>query len=63
MRLEIKNKLYAVDCPVGSKPCVEINNHWNNDKIVVIVIEGKSLELSAKELKAAIDNATNTARY
>ena len=63
MRLEVNNNLYIAKSKVGAKPELTIKNHWNDDKIVVIEIGSQSYEFLARELRAAIDNATNTARY
>jgi len=43
-------------------PTIKITNHWNEHEFVVLVINGNTYTVSAKDLKAAIENATNVAR-
>lgn len=41
-----------------------VNSHWNDDRMVVLETpSGHRFTVVAKHLKAAIDNATNTARF
>ena len=56
--LEIDGKVCAVPAPR-----LGVHSHWNRTSCVVLVVEGKHYTVSAKELEAAIKNATNTAKY
>jgi len=50
---------------IRDEPC-EIVSHHNSEKFIKIFINGNSNEyvvVNAKDLKAAIDNCTNTSRY
>jgi hypothetical protein len=59
--IKVTCKVKSYDEP--AKTDVTVNNHWYNNGMVEIVIGDEKREVSAKELKAAIDNCTNTARY
>jgi len=67
MEVENKLKVYEVDdveVKLGEKnPEIIIKNHWNRNNFVVIEINEKRYTVSAAELDAAIENATNTRRY
>ena len=59
-------KIYEVD-EVELKSITDVQplivkSHWNNSAVVVLEINGTKYTVVAKDLKAAIDNATNTAR-
>jgi len=48
----------------SEKPKIRISNHWNKNILVCLELEGgKTYTVSAKDLKSAIDNSTNTAKY
>ena len=48
----------------SKKPKLVVKNHWNRSEFVVLQIdEGKIITVLAKDLKAAIDNSTNSARF
>ena len=47
----------------GQVDKLQVNSHWNDNKMVSIVIDGKQYTVCAADLKAAIDNATNIARF
>ena len=48
----------------SKKPKLVVKNHWNRNEFVVLQIdEGKIITVLAKDLRAAIDNATNSARF
>jgi len=44
-------------------PSIKVHNHWNSTNLVELEVDGKRYVVVAKELKAAIDNACNTARF
>lgn len=48
----------AVDCPK-----ISVHSHWNETAKVTLEIEGKKLTVLARDLGAAIANATNIARF
>lgn len=61
MAIEITCSVESYDDPV--QPSILVQSHWNDDKMVVIEIGDEKRSIMAKDLKAAIDNATNTARF
>ena len=67
MKIENKLKVYEVDdveVKLSEKnPEILIKNHWNRNTFVVIEIDNKRYTVSAAELDAAVENATNTRRY
>jgi hypothetical protein len=44
-------------------PVLSVASHWNRDSLVILEIAGQKVTVSAKDLQAAITNATNTVRY
>jgi hypothetical protein len=42
---------------------ITVESHNNIDSLVGLYIGGRMVYVDARELKAAIDNATNTARF
>ena len=48
---------------VGQQKHMQVKSHWNNNRYAEIVINGKSIWVSIHELKTALDNASNTARF
>lgn len=54
-----------VDPPkVLDHPPIIVESHWNNDKWVVIKTpDGQSYTVNAKDLRAALENATNIRRF
>lgn len=46
-----------------SLPHVEIRNHWNQNDLVVVKVLNQEVTLIASEVIAAVNNATNTAKY
>ena len=67
--IKVSNELvvYEVDgvsvaSPIDG-PRVHVRSHWNRNELVVVELEGKRMTLVAKDLLAAISNATNTARF
>ena len=57
---EVEGK--ALETTIGD-PKLKINSHWNNPDRVEMEFDGKKITILARELKVAIDNATNTARH
>lgn len=45
-----------------AKP-ITVKSHWNRCEFVVLEMHGVEVTVSARELEAAIKNATNTARF
>jgi hypothetical protein len=42
---------------------MRVHNHWNDEKMVVIEIDGKQCTAVADDLKEAINNCKNTNRW
>ncbi len=59
-------KLYEVDGvetrPI-EPPSIRVDSHWNRNDMVVLLVDGKSYSVVAKALIAAVNNATNTAKW
>lgn len=62
-----KKYMIKVTCRVETyeiaTPSILIHNHWNDNKMVEIEIENKKYIVLAKDMKTAIDNCSNTAKY
>ena len=43
-----------------SKPSIKVHNHWNNSNLIELEVDGVRYTVSASDLIAAINNATNT---
>lgn len=43
-------------------PIIKVKSHWNHRDFVVLEIDGKTYAVSARDLTAAIENATNSAK-
>lgn len=43
-----------------AKGSLLIHNHWNNNRLVELEIDGKRYTVSGNALKTAIDNCMNT---
>lgn len=44
------------------RPTISVQSHWNRDAFVVLVVDGKRYTVTARDLQAATNNATNSAR-
>lgn len=44
-------------------PMMSVLSHWNQDSLVVLDVADRKVTVSARDLRAAIDNATNVARH
>lgn len=44
-------------------PTLTIASHWNRDSLVVLHVNGQRLTVAARDLQAAVSNATNVARH
>ena len=47
---------------VGERLLVVLS-HWNRNEFVRLQVDGVDVTVSSRDLKAAIENATNTARF
>ncbi len=47
-------------CPL---PAIAVESHWNRDSMVVLMVGGQKVTVSARDLQAAIANATNVSRH
>lgn len=48
------------ECPL---PTMRVSSHWNRDSMVVLEVGDQRVTVSARDIHAAIMNATNVARY
>ena len=67
MKVENTLDVYEVDdveVKLGeTKPTIIVKSHWNRDALVVLEVDDEKYTVSARELTAAIENATNTKRH
>lgn len=66
IKVDSELKIYEIggkdESPVGCKK-LHIQSHWNRNELVCIEFPGfLPVTVSAKDLRAAIDNATNSGR-
>lgn len=61
--IEIVNKIKDYNEANGRESCVEVRNDWSDSDFIHLKVEEKSYKLLAKDLRAAITNATNTANW
>jgi hypothetical protein len=47
----------------AKRPELNVRSHWNRQEMVVLEIDGKAYTVLASDLKAAVDNATNTSKW
>ncbi len=59
--IKVTSQVESYDEP--RKPSIKVHSHWVDSDRVVLEIEGITVTVIARDLKAAIDNATNTARH
>ncbi|KXB08463.1 hypothetical protein AKJ59_00850 [candidate division MSBL1 archaeon SCGC-AAA385M02] len=60
--MDIKTKIEGIDTYGDNsedRKELIVKNHWHRNDIVVLELEGKEIEVFARELKRAIENATN----
>jgi hypothetical protein len=69
MRIDVRSYVHVYDVDGTATPMVgdgrvrvEVVSHWNDDKMVVLRVGGKSYLVSADNLTVAIANATNASR-
>ena len=46
-----------------AKTSITVNNHWNSNRFVELIIGDEKRIVRENELKAAIDNGTNTVKF
>lgn len=51
------------DLPVGQRTTMRVESHGNFDTSVILHFQEHSITVSAYDLRAAIDNATNSNRF
>jgi len=61
MTIKVTNQVNSYDTP--AKASMRVLSHWNDNNMVVLVVDEKEITVSAKDIIAAINNATNTARF
>jgi hypothetical protein len=65
INVESKVKVYekdGKDTAIGDDTALVVRSHWNRDEYVVLDFGDKKWTMLAKDLEAAIRNATNSAR-
>lgn len=65
IKVESELKVYEIeglDVTIDGRT-LKVLSHWNSHDRVVLEIEGKKHTVVARDLLAAISNATNTARF
>lgn len=45
------------------KPSLKVHNHWNQRDYVELEVDGERFVIKGNELKEAINNCMNTARF
>lgn len=63
--IKVKNEvgIYEIEgeeAPPIEGPTIEVLSHWNRDDLVVLKVDEKSYTVLARDLNAAISNATHT---
>ena len=61
-----KVKVYEIDgedTEMVETPTIEVRSHWNDPDRVVLAIGRKKWTILAKDLEAAVSNATHTVRF
>jgi len=43
-------------------PKMSLVSHWNRAELIILIIDDKCVTVTARDLRAAIDNATNVNR-
>jgi hypothetical protein len=62
--IKVKNEVKSYDDNLDAHPePLVVENHWNSDSMVVLYIGYQKVTVSARDLEAAIKNATNTVRF
>lgn len=56
-------ELNGKDTGVLDRPILTAESHWNDSSLVVLTIGETTFSVKVKDLIAAINNATNTARF
>ena len=46
-----------------AKPSILVHSHWQNDKLVVLTIDGVDYDVKGRDLITAVENCTNTAKF
>lgn len=66
--IKVSNEVpvYEIDGTATSgipQPTIGVGSHWNRDNFVVLTVDGKKITVCARDLKAAVDNSTNSVRH
>ena len=61
MTVKVTCELQTYDDP--AKPSIRINSHWNLRDRVEIVVKDEKITVLVKDIIAAVENCTNTARF
>ena len=67
-RIKVINtlRIYETDgkeTPVNRNDEMKVESHWNMRDRIVLIIDGKKYTVIARDIQAAIANATNTAGF
>jgi hypothetical protein len=54
--IEVNNETLSV----GDDVYVYIESHWNSNKLINLVVDGKTYTIKSNDIIAAITNATNS---
>ena len=60
MSIKVTNEVQTYDEP--AKPSIRVHSHWCHRDRVVIEIGDHKVTVIGADIKAAVDNATNTSR-
>jgi hypothetical protein len=60
MSIKVTNEVQTYDEP--AKPSIRVHSHWNQQDRVVIEVMDFRVTVLAADIRAAVDNATNTNR-
>jgi hypothetical protein len=44
------------------RPTLSVFSHWNRQELIILVFDDLHITVNVRDLKAAIENATNTAK-
>ena len=62
IKVKSEVKLYDENVEVQEE-VLAVSSHWNQNELIGLDIGGRVLYVAAKDLEAAIRNATNTSKF
>lgn len=63
IKVKSEVKTYVEKYSGQEEETITVESHWNIDSLIGLSVGGRVVYVDAKELEAAIRNATNTARF